>query len=328
MSVTIDNFRDYYQVLKIDRTATAEDIRRSYRFLETHYRQVADTNREASGDALYQLQQIQRAYTILGEEKERSRYNAQYDFRGSFGLSETGAQDPAQRVYEAGRRYIPLLESFDGGEPDGAWARNRDRAIWLLKQTVVRWPESPWAVRAQFDVVQLLMDTRKPLFDRARVEAECLARLAAGTVYYDEAVRVIALSHAGQGDVPQAIQVLTALEARMTDPEDHALLLYLLATLQERIGQDAAAAEHYRRSLTAADQHTYCVEARYRRAFLLDKLHRSSEALAAYREALDTHPDMPESTQCRERILALTPVPQKSLLANLTRLFRRPCAEA
>ncbi|HYN89529.1 MAG TPA: DnaJ domain-containing protein, partial [Ardenticatenaceae bacterium] len=63
--------RDYYEVLGLSRTATADEIKRAYRRLARQYH--PDVNRNA--DAEERFKEINEAYEVLGDEQKRAMYD-------------------------------------------------------------------------------------------------------------------------------------------------------------------------------------------------------------------------------------------------------------
>jgi molecular chaperone DnaJ len=63
--------RDYYQILGVDRTASAEEIRRAYRRLAKQYH--PDVNKEPGAEERFK--EINEAYAVLSDDEKRSRYD-------------------------------------------------------------------------------------------------------------------------------------------------------------------------------------------------------------------------------------------------------------
>lgn len=65
-------FRDYYQILGLDRSASAEDIKKAYRKLARKYH--PDVSKE--GDAGERMAEINEAHTVLSDPEKRAAYDA------------------------------------------------------------------------------------------------------------------------------------------------------------------------------------------------------------------------------------------------------------
>ena len=76
--------RDYYEILGVSRSASVEDIRKSYRKLAREHH--PDVNPERRDEAEAQFKEIGTAYGVLSDEQKR----AQYDRYGEAGVGNGG----------------------------------------------------------------------------------------------------------------------------------------------------------------------------------------------------------------------------------------------
>ena len=141
-------FRDYYQTLGVERSASADDIRKVYRRLARKYH--PDVSKEA--DALERFKQVQEAYEVLKDQKKRAAYDQlganwkqgeQFrpppDFGAGFDFNQarrgrahsTGSAGAAggRPEFEAGGEFSDFFSTlFGGGEqPFAGGAVNRRR---------------------------------------------------------------------------------------------------------------------------------------------------------------------------------------------------------
>merc|ERR1712224_753339 len=65
--------RDYYEVLGVEKTATADEIKKSYRKLAIRWH--PDKNPNNKEEAEEKFKEISAAYSILSDENKRSQYD-------------------------------------------------------------------------------------------------------------------------------------------------------------------------------------------------------------------------------------------------------------
>jgi len=86
--------RDYYEVLGVSKSATAEDIKKAYRRLAKQYH--PDTNKE-DAQAEQKFKEVNEAYQVLGDEEKRRKYDsfghAAFDGTGGMGQGFGGFED-------------------------------------------------------------------------------------------------------------------------------------------------------------------------------------------------------------------------------------------
>jgi molecular chaperone DnaJ len=82
--------RDYYEVLSVSRTASAEEIKRSYRRLAMKYH--PDRNHENKTEAEVAFKECAEAYEVLSDDEKRRRYD-QYGHAGVSGQHDFSHMD-------------------------------------------------------------------------------------------------------------------------------------------------------------------------------------------------------------------------------------------
>ncbi len=111
--------RDYYQVLGIGKSASADEIKKAYRKLARKYHPDVNKN-DSTAEAKFK--DVQEAYDVLSDAKKRESY----DQFGHAGVDSAAAAEAAARAAGAGRgtggfRYstqTPGGATVDFGEVD------------------------------------------------------------------------------------------------------------------------------------------------------------------------------------------------------------------
>ncbi|MGN6367282.1 MAG: DnaJ C-terminal domain-containing protein [Phycisphaerae bacterium] len=111
--------RDYYEILGIGRSASADEIKKAYRKLARKYHPDVNKN-DAAAEAKFK--EVQEAYDVLSDTKKRENY----DQFGHAGVDSAAAAEAAARAAGAGRgaggfRYAtqtPGGATVDFGEVD------------------------------------------------------------------------------------------------------------------------------------------------------------------------------------------------------------------
>lgn len=66
------NYKDYYKVLGVEKTATAEEIKKKYRKLAVQFHPDKNQGNKAAED---KFKEISEAYEVLGDSKKRKKYD-------------------------------------------------------------------------------------------------------------------------------------------------------------------------------------------------------------------------------------------------------------
>ena len=109
--------RDYYELLGLPRSASADDVKRAFRRLARQYH--PDVNKDDGAEDRFK--EINEAYEILSDAEKRARY----DRFGHAGVQGTGAGGAGFEGFGFG--FDDIFESFFGGARGGASAQ-RPRA--------------------------------------------------------------------------------------------------------------------------------------------------------------------------------------------------------
>lgn len=87
-------YKDYYRILGVDRSASADEIKKAYRKLALKYHPDRNPNNKSAED---QFKEINEAYEVLGDAEKRKRYDqlgASYDrWRQSGGVGSFNWED-------------------------------------------------------------------------------------------------------------------------------------------------------------------------------------------------------------------------------------------
>lgn len=110
--------RDYYEVLGVDRSSSADEIKRAYRRLAKKYHPDRNPGNPASEA---KFKEVQHAYDILNDAGKRK----QYDDYGEVGVGQWETGSRGERVYQWGGSKVgaddleELLSSLGGGRRPG-----------------------------------------------------------------------------------------------------------------------------------------------------------------------------------------------------------------
>ena len=108
-----DAHQNYYEVLKVRRTASPSDIKQAFRRLAKKYH--PDTNPGRAKAAAKRLKEVIAAYRVLSNERERARYDVLLQTSPSFGKRVEPGRGSAMTVRAKG-----ILEDLLRGDSNGA----------------------------------------------------------------------------------------------------------------------------------------------------------------------------------------------------------------
>ena len=117
---------DYYAVLGVSKTASADEIRQAHRKLARRYHpDVSDAPESAK-----KFQQIQEAYDVLGDEEARRKYDrlGHRAYTSGSGENPWGPGGGVQWGDMGGGGFGSVIEEIFGGGRRGAQARSQSRS--------------------------------------------------------------------------------------------------------------------------------------------------------------------------------------------------------
>jgi molecular chaperone DnaJ len=109
--------RDYYQILGLERGASDEEIKRSFRKLAQRWHPDVNTDPEADE----RFKEINEAYQVLSDPQRRQ----QYDLFGRAGVGGTGAGAEGYGPFGGFQGFGDIFDAFFGGAAAGGARRTR-----------------------------------------------------------------------------------------------------------------------------------------------------------------------------------------------------------
>jgi molecular chaperone DnaJ len=147
---TMSGKRDYYEVLEVSRSASADEVRRAYRKQARKYH--PDLN--PSPEAEERFKEINEAYEVLSDDSRRASYDrfghAASGFPGGF----AGASDPFGFGGAAGSPFADIFETFFGGT-SGPRRRAPSRGADIQVSLTIDFEEAIFGVEKDIDVTRL-----------------------------------------------------------------------------------------------------------------------------------------------------------------------------
>ncbi len=113
--------RDYYEVLSVTKTASGEEIKRSYKKLALKYHPDRNPGDE---EAVERFKEAAEAYEVLGDESKRARYD-QFGHAGVKGAGGRGGGQQFQDLGDIFEQFSDIFEGFGFFGNGGRGRRNR-----------------------------------------------------------------------------------------------------------------------------------------------------------------------------------------------------------
>lgn len=104
---------NYYEILGVQKTATADEIKKAYRTLAFKYH--PDRN-QGNAEAEEKFKQISAAYDVLGDETKRRNYDLGYSTDSSYTNSSSSQQRQYQYTYQNPFGDETFWEWFQGAQ--------------------------------------------------------------------------------------------------------------------------------------------------------------------------------------------------------------------
>src|SRR5687768_15434098 len=138
-AASADSMRDLYEVLGVDRQASASDLKRAYRTLAQKFH--PDKN-PGDKDAEENFKEVSNAYQILSDDEQRSLYD-RFGFDGIRGSNGRGGAG-FTNVEDIFSVFGDLFGDFFGGR--GAGGRRQARGADLRVDLGLTFAEAVWGV--------------------------------------------------------------------------------------------------------------------------------------------------------------------------------------
>ncbi len=144
--------RDYYEVLGLERAASADDVRKAYRRLAREHHPDVNPNRRAEAEA--QFKEIGEAYNVLSDDQKRAAYDRFGPDGVNGGMGGAGGADFGGMSGNIGDLFEVF---FGGGGVGGRAASQQERRGADLRADVSLTLEEAWAgVSKELEVATLL----------------------------------------------------------------------------------------------------------------------------------------------------------------------------
>ena len=140
--------RDYYEVLGVSRTATADEIRKAYRRLARQYH--PDVNKDDGAEDRFK--EINEAYEVLSDEQQR----AAYDRFGHAGVGMNGGPGAGDPFGFGGRSpFGDIFETFFGGGTTTRTRRTTARGADIEATVDLDFEEAVFGTEKEVEITRL-----------------------------------------------------------------------------------------------------------------------------------------------------------------------------
>jgi molecular chaperone DnaJ len=138
--------QDYYDVLGVSRTASADDIKKAYRKLAMQYH----PDRNSEPDAEARFKQVTEAYEVLCDPEKRALYDR-------YGHAATSGENPFARGFDGFSGFGGLGDIFDAffGGQQGRSRRGPARGADVRRSITLNFEEAVFGADKEFEVQSL-----------------------------------------------------------------------------------------------------------------------------------------------------------------------------
>jgi len=146
---------DYYQDLGIEKTASAEEIKKAYRNMAFKYH--PDRN---PGDKVAEekFKKINAAYEVLGDEAKRRNYDLMgQNPYSDYSQNETYQNTYSNTTYDAGETFWEWFNSQQQSQTEGDYQRQNEYKRWEYSSNNSNYSYSSYLRSFIFKILQVLL---------------------------------------------------------------------------------------------------------------------------------------------------------------------------
>ena len=148
---TMAGKRDYYEVLEVNRSASADEVNRAFRRLARKYH--PDLN--PSAEAEERFKEINEAYEVLSEDSRRASYDRFGHAAGGFPGGFAGGADPFGFGGAAGSPFADIFETFFGTSATGRRPRTPSRGADVQTTISISFEEAIFGAAKDVEISRL-----------------------------------------------------------------------------------------------------------------------------------------------------------------------------